>query len=356
MAGFFGLFDYTKPGPGVDKNAPKKKFFVQFWELFFRKFWDLILSNLLYILACLPVVVAASLGIRYFPELWVMLQTNPVYLLTGVLLICLLGAVVGLANVGLTYLTRNFSREKPVFLFADFWSAIRKNAKQAIGVGMINALFLVLIVFNANFFWTNYAETGQFFQLLLFALTGCIYILFTLLKYYLYMMLITFRFSLGQLYKNALLMVSAGLGKNVVISLILLVIYAVMIVPVILVDSLEFAFVFDSLLLLFLFPAFRSLLIQFYIFPVVRKYLIDPYYQKHPEEKEKARQILNISYDEENEKPAGEEAVFKDRGSMKPEGGSNAAPSQIPRQYSERELRGRGRERLQREDNEDDVI
>lgn len=25
MAGFFGLFNYSKPGKGVDKNAPEKK-------------------------------------------------------------------------------------------------------------------------------------------------------------------------------------------------------------------------------------------------------------------------------------------------------------------------------------------
>ena len=34
MAGFFGLFDYSKPGPGVHKNGPKKKSFVVF-EIFF---------------------------------------------------------------------------------------------------------------------------------------------------------------------------------------------------------------------------------------------------------------------------------------------------------------------------------
>jgi hypothetical protein len=24
MAGFFGFFDYTKPGPGIDKDEPQK--------------------------------------------------------------------------------------------------------------------------------------------------------------------------------------------------------------------------------------------------------------------------------------------------------------------------------------------
>ena len=28
MAGFFGLFNYEKEGPGISKNAPKKKGFM----------------------------------------------------------------------------------------------------------------------------------------------------------------------------------------------------------------------------------------------------------------------------------------------------------------------------------------
>ena len=32
MAGFFGLFNYEKEGPGISKNAPKKKGFIVFFE------------------------------------------------------------------------------------------------------------------------------------------------------------------------------------------------------------------------------------------------------------------------------------------------------------------------------------
>ena len=56
MAGFFGLFDYSKPGKGVDKNGPQKKRFFHFFELYFRKFWKLITLNMLYVLFCIPIV------------------------------------------------------------------------------------------------------------------------------------------------------------------------------------------------------------------------------------------------------------------------------------------------------------
>ena len=47
MAGLFGFFDYTKAGPGVSKNEPKKKRFFQFWELYIRKFFRLCFADLL---------------------------------------------------------------------------------------------------------------------------------------------------------------------------------------------------------------------------------------------------------------------------------------------------------------------
>ena len=34
--------NYNKPGAGVRKNAPQKKEFVLFFEIYFRKFWKLV--------------------------------------------------------------------------------------------------------------------------------------------------------------------------------------------------------------------------------------------------------------------------------------------------------------------------
>ena len=50
MAGFFGFFDYTKPGPGVPnpEDAPKKARILVFLEILQRKFWNLIKINLMF--------------------------------------------------------------------------------------------------------------------------------------------------------------------------------------------------------------------------------------------------------------------------------------------------------------------
>ena len=48
MAGLFGLFNYEKEGPGIDKNAPKKHGFIVFFETFFRNFWKFMPINLIF--------------------------------------------------------------------------------------------------------------------------------------------------------------------------------------------------------------------------------------------------------------------------------------------------------------------
>ena len=91
MAGFFGLFNYDKEGPGISKDAPKKKTIVVFFETFFRNFWKFITINLIYSLISIPVF------------------TN------------------GMASVGITNVARNTARDKHSFGLSDFFETIRKN-------------------------------------------------------------------------------------------------------------------------------------------------------------------------------------------------------------------------------------
>ena len=71
MAGFFGLFNYEKEGPGISKNAPKKKTFIVFFETFFRNFWKFITINLVYDLISVPVLtngLAITLPTAFLPH------------------------------------------------------------------------------------------------------------------------------------------------------------------------------------------------------------------------------------------------------------------------------------------------
>lgn len=304
MAGFFGIFDYAKPGPGVAKSGPKKKSFVVFFEIYARKFWTLILANLLYVLVSLPIV------------------TN------------------GLANAGLTFITRNFAREKHAFIPEDFFDTIRKNWKQALTVGIINLVIDGLFAFDIYFF--IYGKGTVNYILLIIILT--LALVFTFMKYYIYMLLITFKLTIKQIYKNSLIFAIAGMKQNFVIFFSILLLCALG--YLICLFSIPVAITVIVLVYLFLFPAFRSLLVQFAIFPLIKKDMIDPYYKDHPDEDKQQKMDLNV-YDEPEEND--EDRVFEDA----TETDDDMPGSTIPRQYTEKEMK-KIRELQHKNDNNDD--
>ncbi len=313
MAGFFGLFDYNKPGPGVSKNGPKKKGFVVFFEIFFRKFWKLILANLLFVAVSLPLVT------------------------------------VGLSNAGLTYITRNFAREKHAFIAGDFFDTIKKNWKQALPAGIINLLLTAIIIFDLLFFYFNHTSS-QILDYVLLAVTLSIALVFTFMKYYIFMIMITFKLRLKQIYRNSLILAIAGLKRNFLIFLVLGIFYAGAI-------ALFFVNIFVAIpvilgVYILFFPAFRSYLIQYNIFPIIKKHMIDPYYKEHPGEDIEAKRALNI-LEEDDLKADEEEPVFQDVVPDEDEEEEKPAKT-FPRQYTQQEMDRLRRKQRRNKDYDDD--
>ena len=258
---FFGLFDYSKPGPGVSKDAPKKRGFLVFWEIFFRKFWKMLQVNLLYLVTSLPVVT------------------------------------LGLSNAGLTYITRNFTREKPVFLLTDYFDTIKKNWKQALPAGIINTLVYAMLFFDIYFFW--FSSKGIMASLGV-GICVCILFIFTVMNYYIWTLMITFKFTLKQIYKNSFKFVFINMKLNLLCFFSLLLVYAVNIGLIFLFQSAFFiVLTLEIFLYILLYPSFRFLLVQFCTFPSIKKYIIDPYYLEHPDEDIDKRRDLGIEVEEE---------------------------------------------------------
>jgi len=327
MAGFFGLFDYSKEGPGVSKNGPQKRPFVVFFEIYGRKFWKLIVAGLLHALVALPVVTR------------------------------------GWADAGLTFITRSYSREKHAFLKEDFFETIRKNRGQALACGLINLVVSGLLAFNAYYylfgmmpglyglFGMDTSEMKPMEPALLdhvvMAATMIGFLIFTWMKYYIPFLVITFKLTTKQVYKNAFIFSVAGLKVNLLISAVMLLLH-VLAVGVVLLFPNALVITLVALLWLLLVPAFRSLLIQFAIFPTVRRLMIDPYYKDNPNADKQARLDLNLEVEEDTTTPA-DEPVFSDEALIERE-----EPS-IPHQYSDRELR-QFNNRVQNRDDDDDTI
>ena len=281
MAGFFGLFNYEKEGPGISKNAPKKKTFVVFFETFFRNFWKFININLVYSIISIPVI------------------TN------------------GLAAAGITNVTRNIARDKHSFGLSDFFETIKKNWKQALPVGIINTVIYLLLGYSAFFYFNSEGTMATVGLAFIFCMT----FIFTVMQFYIWTLMITFDFKLKQIYKNSFKFVFINMKLNLLCFFSIVLIYAVNILILFLLNSRFFAVLLLELFLyIILFPSFRYLLVQYCVFPSVKKYIIDPYYEEHPDEDIEKRRNLGIEVERKTEPtPDGEdggeeepENVFED--------------------------------------------
>lgn len=256
MAGFFGLVNYEKEGPGVEKNAPKKKSFIVFFELFFKNFWKIAFSSFCFLLLSLPVIT------------------------------------YGLAAVGFTNVTRNLALDTHSFGVSDFFETIKKNWKQALPAGIINTVILVWLIWDLYFFYNN---TTGVFSVIAMAAVLTVLIVFIMMGYYMWTIMITFKLKLKQIYVNSFKFAIIGLKRNLLISVLLLVVYAA-IFCLLLINRNIFTLLF-VLLAVFVIPGFRFLLVEFNIFEKIKKFMIVPYYKEHPDEDLELRRRLGVEED-----------------------------------------------------------
>ena len=191
------------------------------------------------------------------------------------------------------------------------------------------------------------------------------YVTFTWMKYYIPFLLITFKLSKKQLYKNAFLFAGANMKVNLLISAVLIAVYGVLGAAVLFTAGTDINYLVLTAVLLLcvsVVPSFRSFLIQYSIFPAIKKLIIDPYYEQNPHADKQARRDLNLDVEEDVAAPAAADAetaeadapIFTDTLPTHEEPQAPAAT--LPKQYSERELRRFHRQVQNRTDDDDDTI
>ena len=268
-----GLFQktYDKPGKGVSKNEPEKRGFFRFFELYFRNFWKLISAQFWCVLLSLPVLTT------------------------------------GLGQVGLAYVCRMAARDKHTFVTSDFFDAVKKNWKRALPLGIINCIILAVFAVDMwlLYIFSTHGNMSPVMCSIVFVASMFFFTAFSFAKFYQYTLMITFDFKLKTIIKNSWLFATLGVKHNIIIGLSLSGVYIAMFWALYI--NYRIALPIIILLLLFIFPSFRMFLIQFNVFPEVKKYIIDPYYQDHPDEDiEKRRELGLLDYDEDV-------SVFEDR-------------------------------------------
>ncbi len=275
-----GLFgNYNKEGPGIAKDAPKKRTAIVFLETFFRNFWKFATISGLFTMISIPLVTS------------------------------------GLASVGITNVARNTARDKHSFGVSDFFDTIKKNWRQALPAGIINAVVYAILIFDIVYFSSGENRISAAGQGLILAM----FFIFTIMNYYMWTLMITFKFTLKQIYSNSFKFVFINFWPNL-LCFVLQVLALALYLGILFLFKNQIAMILPLLAVAFVFtfPSFKFLLEQYIAFPAIKKYIIDPYYKEHPDDDiEKRRDLgLEIEDDEDDEEDEGEsedeERIFND--------------------------------------------
>ncbi len=317
MAGFFGLFDYNKPGPGVDKDAPPKSPFTVFFEILQRKFWNLVKVNFMFVIFNLPALILGMLiMVLFFPNIFPEAATNPDALLNDTLLkfilltiiMCIPMVTVGPAQAGFTYIMRNYAREEHAFLWSDFKDTALKNMKQSLTVSTINffATFLLLFSIRAYNELINLEQLPVIIGTAGFAIMVVVLIIFACMNMYIYPIMITFDLSLKQLYKNSLIFAVIKFLPN--IGILLLSAFFIFL-------SFGMIFPFNPLIgfvpYLFLTVSLIGFLTNFYVYPKLKKYMISHLEEEEDEEDEEDEDGEDENKEDENKEDEEDSDTFE---------------------------------------------
>lgn len=227
--------------------------------------------------------------IRLFLELWwenfwSLIPLNAVYSMLSLLLI-----PYGFASAGFTNVTRNLARDKHTYGFSDFIETAKKNWKQALIVGLINVVLMAVMIFGIWFYAVSQGIIPQI------GLGVCIiaFAVFSMMKYYIWVLMITFDLSIKALYRNSFYFVLLNIKNNLIIGSVCVAYYALLVLIVMLLPY-RATLAVEFLLTVMLFPGFKHLLVQYLVFPSVKKHMIDPYYEEHPDEDVEKRKDLHV--------------------------------------------------------------
>ena len=213
--------------------------------------------------------------------------TSNILMLTAILLIFTLG----LSTIGMLYNFRSISRGEPISSWSDFFPAIKKNFKQGLIISILDAAVIVLIAYDLMSYYMNAAESGSLISLSSFYIVFFFALIYYVMRFYIYLILITFDIKFTKMLKNSLFLVFLGwkrslacIGSSALIIYISFVTYKMFPTFGIL---LPFVLIFGLLGFIGVYCAY----------PIIDEYMIQPYYKDHPEELPEEEEIESIFTD-----------------------------------------------------------
>ena len=299
----FRLLDPMRDGKGVEKGEDTTPNLKRFFKLFGRKFWRLVSLNLMMIVQIIPLAVCIFLalggpkvptqysalyapllgaqtalptaeGITLFTSAAGLMHQTPIFnswvhWVMGLMVILHL-ATFGWQTVGATYILRNLVRGDGVFLISDYFYAIRRNWKQGLIMGIIDTAIIGTLVFDFMYFWGQPSSgLNNFMYVMILALA----LIYLIMRFYTYLMLVTFDMKITKIFKNALIFVVLGIKRNLMALLGMALLIALAVVMIAYLGAILPAVIILPFLYLMSFCGFMA---TFAAYPVIQKYMIDP--------------------------------------------------------------------------------
>ncbi len=203
---------FYKEGKGVSKDAPAKPPVVRFFEIYSTKFRHLCTAGLIYT-GCAAVIALASFFLSNYENF---LNIGAISL-SGVIstLLSLWPFILfALPAASMSFLARNIVREKPYFIWYDFWRMIKENWLGALILGAIN-LVIGTVAGYAVLFYLDKLKDGWLYYIPFF-LVAMVALVFIFASFYEFVLLISFNLRTGTLIKYSVMLALGNLPQTLI--------------------------------------------------------------------------------------------------------------------------------------------
>lgn len=304
---WFRLFDFNRdnrPDAAEEDTTPTLK---RYFKLLGRRFWKLVSLNLLMLPMIIPILLAVYLylgmdktptaGTPLFSAIYganlINTTTNTVALLDvfgaqiqipiymGTTTYVLIGIAIaflvitfGWQNVGSTYILRSMVRGEPVFLFSDYFYAIKRNLKQGFLMGVLDIVAMFLLVFDFMYFGSM--ASSFWIDVCYFAIMA-LAIVYFFMRFYIYLLLVTFDLPIKKILKNALIFTALGFKRNIMAVLGMVLITAINVVLFAAFAMTPLGIAIPLILPFFYYLAVTAFTAAYAAYPIIDRYMIDPY-------------------------------------------------------------------------------
>lgn len=224
---------YLKEGPGVPKNAKKKKGFFYFLEVLWAKLFKLIGAGLLYFLISLPVLaiylfllsptISAGIGLEsilngvedsdYAKMLFYIIITCGVFNFFG----------AGPASAGYAFVTRCFTRREHTWIISDGVEKMRENFKNSLLLLVTDIIVLFVAMTATNVYTYMLANAAEQMQVLIlfvkYLLYVCVFV-YMMSHMFAYQIMVTYECKFRDVVRNSVILTMAKLPMCILLTLI----------------------------------------------------------------------------------------------------------------------------------------